>query len=552
MNKIYFVQDFNLSRFGKEVRTHQKKTTTTKMIQIWRRSLSLARSEWFANSSRFNSALNYNESNNSVRLMATSSAAIKQSMYSNATTETQLSLEPKGPIVLTQNLPGPKTLELMKSLDKIQQTGSVKLFIDYEKSIGNYLVDADGNTFLDIITQISSIPLGYNHPALIEALKDKANMAEFINRPCLGFLPPKQFMERISNALLAVAPKGLTEVQTMACGSCSVENALKAAFFRYRDLQRNGSAPTEEELTSTMINQAPGSPKLSAMSFDGAFHGRTFGALSCTHSKSIHKLDVPAFDWPIAQFPRYMYPLADHTQENDTEDKRCLANVEQLIDEYKQKAPVAAMIIEPIQAEGGDHHGSANFFKGLRKICNEHNIGMICDEVQTGCGPTGKFWAHEHWNMDDAPDFVTFSKKMLLGGYFYKPAFRPKQAYRVFNTWMGDPAKLIMLESVINVIHREELVQKIDTVGQKLQQGLLQLQGKYSNVISNARGKGTFCAFDLKDGPTRDKVLDQLALSGIYAGGCGAQSVRVRTALVFNDKHNEILLERLESVLSKM
>lgn len=488
---------------------------------------------------------------NSRSSMASTATAHKQ-LARHESTESQLALEPKGPVVLSQKLPGVKSLELMKSLDKIQQTGSIKLFVDYEKSIGNYLVDADGNTFLDIITQISSIPLGYNHPALIEAFRDQANMAEFINRPCLGFLPPKQFSDRISNALLAVAPKHLTEVQTMACGSCSVENALKAAFFHYRDLQRNGQAPSAEEMQSTLYNQTPGSPKLSAISFDGGFHGRTFGALSCTHSKAIHKLDVPAFDWPIAKFPRYKYPLEANERENLEEDNKCLAHIEQLIHDYKDKAPVAALIVEPIQAEGGDHHGSPNFFQGVRKLCTKHNVAFICDEVQTGCGPTGKFWAHEHWNLDDAPDFVTFSKKMLLGGYFYKPSFRPKQAYRVFNTWMGDPGKLIMLEKVISVIHQENLLDKLESTGKRMQQGLRQLESKYKGVVANARGRGTFCAIDFKDGPTRDKALEHLALSGIYAGGCGENSVRVRTALVFGDKHNEILLERFESVLKSL
>lgn len=469
-----------------------------------------------------------------------------------ATTERQLELEPKGPCVLTARLPGPASLELMRSLDKIQQTASIKLFVDYEKSIGNYMVDADGNTFLDIITQISSIPLGYNHPALVEALKEPANMAEFINRPCLGFLPPKQFMERVSNALLAVAPKGLAEVQTMACGSCSVENALKAAFFRYRELQRGGAPPSPEELHSTLYNQEPGSPHLSALSFDGGFHGRTMGALSCTHSKAIHKLDVPAFDWPIAQYPKYKYPLEENARDNADEDRKCLARIEQLIHEYRDKAPVAALIVEPIQGEGGDNHGSAAFFRGVRQLCTQHNIGFICDEVQTGCGPTGKFWAHEHWQLDDAPDFVTFSKKMLLGGYFYKAAFRPKQPYRVFNTWMGDPAKLILLEQVIGVIQSENLVHKIEHTGQRLLAGLNLLQDKHPDVVSNVRGKGTFCAFDLADASARDKALEQLALHGVYAGGCGEKSVRVRTALVFNDKHADILLDRLEAVVGKM
>lgn len=480
------------------------------------------------------------------------STSTKAKPDTDTSTERQLACEPKGPLVVTEKLPGPKSIDLIQSLSKIQQTGSIKLFIDYEKSIGNYLVDADGNTFLDIITQISSIPLGYNHPALVEAYKDQANMAEFINRPCLGFLPPKQFMDRISNALLAVAPKGLSEVQTMACGSCSVENALKAAFFKYRELERGGSAPTAEELESTMWNQSPGSPNLSAMSFDGSFHGRTFGALSCTHSKAIHKLDVPAFDWPIAKFPRYKYPLNEFERENSEEDKKCLANVEELIHQAKDKAPVAAMIIEPIQSEGGDYHGSGEFFRGLRNICTKHNVAMIVDEVQTGCGPTGKFWAHEHFGLEDGPDFVTFSKKMLLGGYFYKPSFRPKQAYRVFNTWMGDPAKLILLERVIDTIHRENLVGKIEQTGVRVQKGLHDLQSKYNNIISNVRGRGTFCAFDFKDGATRDKVLEQLALHGVYAGGCGERSIRVRTALVFNDKHADILIDRLGTTLSKM
>lgn len=490
-------------------------------------------------------------SNCSNRLM--SASAVPKHHETGTSTERQLALEPDSPMVVTSTLPGPKTNELIKSLDKIQQTGSVKLFIDYEKSIGNYLVDADGNTFLDIITQISSIPIGYNHPAMIEAMKDQANMAEFVNRPCLGFLPPKQFMQRISNALLSVAPKGgLTEVQTMACGSCSVENALKAAFFRYQDMARGGSSPSQEEMQSTLYNQSPGSPRLSAMSFDGGFHGRTLGALSCTHSKAIHKLDVPAFDWPIAKFPRYKYPLEDHVQDNAKEDETCLANIQALIHEYKNKAPVAAIIVEPIQAEGGDNHGSVNFFSGVRKICNEHNIAFICDEVQTGCGPTGKFWAHEHWGIENAPDFVTFSKKMLLGGYFYKPDFRPKQPYRVFNTWMGDPSKLILLEQVINVIRGENLVSKIGLTGEKLQAGLKSLQDRYRTVIDNVRGKGTFCAFDFKDGSTRDRALEKLALNGIYAGGCGDRTIRVRTALVFNDKHTNILLEKIEKTLKEM
>lgn len=465
----------------------------------------------------------------------------------------QLRQEPSNPKILTSAIPGPKSLELIKDLNKIQQTGSVKMFVDYEKSLGNYLVDADGNTYLDVITQISSIPLGYNHPALIEAIQDKTNLAEFVNRPCLGYLPPQQFIQRLQNALLSVAPEGLTELQTMACGSCSVENALKAAFMRYRELQRDGKPPTQEELQSTMINQTPGSPNLAALSFHGGFHGRTMGALSCTHSKSIHKLDVPAFDWPIATYPKYKYPLDENQRENEQIDKKCLEYIEDLIEQWSKKGtPVAAAIVEPIQGEGGDNHGSAGFFKGLRQICTKHKMAFICDEVQTGCGPTGKFWAHEFWGVEAQPDFVTFSKKMLLGGYFYKSEFRPPQAYRVFNTWMGDPGKLILLEKVIEVIKKDNLLPKIASTGTKMLEGLIQLQNKHCNIVENARGKGTFCALDFKNAQIRDKAIELLLLEGINSAGCGDRSLRVRTSLVFEDKHNDIFLDRLSKVLAKL
>ncbi len=128
------------------------------------------------------------------------------------------------------------------------------------------------------------------------------------------------------------------------CGSCSNENAFKAVCIWYANKHRGGKTFTDEELKSSMFNKSPGSPTVSIMSFEGAFHGRTFGkiksyldldffffvflaALSCTHSKPIHKLDIPSFDWPIAPFPRYKYPLEENDRENKKEDERCLARV---------------------------------------------------------------------------------------------------------------------------------------------------------------------------------------------------------------------------------
>lgn len=136
---------------------------------------------------------------------------------------------------------------------------------------------------------------------------------------------------------------------------------------------------------SCLSNQEPGCPKLSVLSFHGGFHGRTFGALSCTHSKPIHKLDVPAFDWPIATYPRYKYPLEKNVQANEETDRKCLAEIQSLITQYKTKAPVAALIVEPVQGEGGDNHGSINFFRELRKLTTKNGVAFICDEVSSKC-----------------------------------------------------------------------------------------------------------------------------------------------------------------------
>lgn len=460
--------------------------------------------------------------------------------------------EPDGPKVVTQDIPGPKSLSLKKELSNLQSPGAVQLFINYGKSVGNYLCDADDNVFLDVYNQISSMPLGYNHPALLDAIRNPSNIECFVNRPALGVLPPADFVDRLNKSLMSIAPPGLKEIQTMACGSCSNENAFKAVCFWYKYKERGGKPPTAEELESCMVNKTPGAANLSILSFMGGFHGRTFGALATTHSKPIHKLDVPSFDWPIADFPRYKYPLDEFERENSAEDSKSLAHVEELIEKYKKKGtPVAGLIIEPIQAEGGDNHASDSYFRKLRKLCLDKGVAFICDEVQTGGGPTGKFWAHEYWGLDVPPDVVTFSKKMLTGGYFYREEFRPREAYRVFNTWLGDPSKMVLLEAVINVIKEQNLVKNMEDTGDHLLQGMKSLQQKYPDKIFNARGRGTFAAIDFASAEARDEAVRKMHKNGIHCGGSGVKTLRIRTALIFQSKHADIFLDRLNGVLAK-
>eukprot|EP00920_Eleutheroschizon_duboscqi_P023605 GHVT01058800.1.p1 GENE.GHVT01058800.1~~GHVT01058800.1.p1 ORF type:complete len:263 (-),score=17.11 GHVT01058800.1:5001-5789(-) len=262
------------------------------------------------------------------------------------------------------------------------------------------------------------MPIGYNHPALLDLAGTSAFKSLVMHRTALGLIPPMEFATLVSgfhyflrtttssqsvyepnvqDVLLKVAPPGLNHVITMACGSCANENSMKAAFTvaAARRRQGVGRGPWDystDEFNSAAENRSPGSSSCSVLSFKGGFHGRTLGALSCTRTKSLYKIDVPAFPWPAVRFPHLRYPLEEHEKQNREEEDECLRQVELALMDSTTKSPVAAVIVEPIQAEGGDNHATPYFFQGLRDLTLKHYVTLIVDEVQTGFFATGHTW----------------------------------------------------------------------------------------------------------------------------------------------------------------
>lgn len=245
--------------------------------------------------------------------------------------------------------------------------------------------------------------------------------------------------------------------------------------------------------------------------------------------------------------------MEENARENKQEDQHCLSAVEEkLVNPGEGNWPVAGIIIEPIQSEGGDHEASPEFFQSLQKLCAKHGVALIIDEVQTGGGSTGKWWAHEYFNLPHSPDVVTFSKKMQFGGYYHGKDFRPSHAYRVFNTWMGDPARLLLLEGVLQEVKKSKLIDLANKTGAILEKGLNDIRTELPHLVSATRGRGTFRAFDMPDMKSRDKLVSDMKQLGIMVGACGKNTIRLRPALIFTEKHANIFLDRLKQALRKM
>ncbi|XP_050499043.1 4-aminobutyrate aminotransferase, mitochondrial-like [Diabrotica virgifera virgifera] len=460
--------------------------------------------------------------------------------------------EPDGPCMKT-DIPGPKSKEGMKHLSNLQMVHWIQYLANYKKSIGNYIVDADDNVLLDTYMNISTMALGYSNPAILDVFKDPGNIKNMVNRSALGVFPDMDWPCLIENIMKSISPK-LPKIQMMMCGTCACENAVKQAFIAYRMRERGNKDFTDEEKQSCIFNQPPGCPFLSVLSFKGSFHGRTLAMLSTTHSKPIQKLDLPTFNyWPTANFPNYKYPLEENVRENKEIDCRCLEEIEDIFHRQKKcGAPVASVLTEPIQSEGGDNHASPEFFKHLQQICKDNSAYLIIDEVQTGCGGTGKFWCIEHFDLPCPPDFVTFSKKFQAAGYFFSDAVDVKHGGRIMNTWLGDQSKAMMLEAIINTIKSQNLLDQVNRSGKKLLSGLKDLEKEFTPLMDSVRGRGTFIGYNIKDEETRNTLIIKLKKNGVQAGACGTRSIRIRPALVFQEHHVDIYLDILRKVLKEL
>ncbi len=199
---------------------------------------------------------------------------------------------------------------------------------------------------------------------------------------------------------------------------------------------------------------------------------------------------------------------------------------------------IAALIIEPIQGEGGDNHFRKEFFRELRTLADENEFMFIVDEVQTGLGLTGAMWAHEH--MDVQPDMICFGKRAQVCGFLASRRIDEvednvfKKSSRINSTWGGNLVDMVRATRYLEIIEEDRLVDHACEVGSQLLSGLETLQEEFPKLVSNVRGRGLMCAFDLPDKETRDTFRKKAHEQGMLILGCGTRSIRFRPSLTLS------------------
>jgi 4-aminobutyrate aminotransferase/(S)-3-amino-2-methylpropionate transaminase len=266
-------------------------------------------------------------------------------------------------------------------------------------------------------------------------------------------------------------------------------------------------------------------------------------SLSTTRSKPIHKVGIPSFAWPAATFPDIKHPYYLNETYNAEQENLALQSLEKQL----QNLSVAAVILEPVLAEGGDKLASPNFYIGVQNLCKKYGAIFIVDEVQTGGGATGRFWAHEHWGPRFDADIVTFAKKLQVSGFFYKSHLQLSNSEDTSNPFNTDILRLLNFQSIHRIMKIDRLMRNSEQAGHALRAGLQDLSDK--QLISNVRGLGSFLAYDLPTPALANTLVSEMLKYGVNIGTCGSQSIRVRPSLVFQQKHAEVYLERLEIAL---
>ena len=427
-----------------------------------------------------------------------------------------------------------------KVLDKKILADGFDPIIDLNKSYGSYLVDQrNGDEYLDMFSMYASGAVGYNHPYILKHKDILGDIA--INKTTLSDIYNVYYADFMETFSKYAMPKHFKKVFFIDGGSLAVENALKAAFdWKKRKNLDNGFKQEGDKV----------------IYFNQSFHGRSGYTLTLTNTSDPRKtMYFPKFPWFKVDNPKLSFPVSD-TVLNDLviKENKIIKEINNIIS--KNVNDVAAIIIEPIQGEGGDNHFRNEFMVKIREICDDNDIILIFDEVQTGIGITGKMWAHEYFSVK--PDIISFGKKTQVCGMmasericdFDNNVFQ--ESSRINSTFGGNLVDMYRFKLILEIMCNENLFSNAQEMGSHLLEHIIELTNQFPGYVTNPRGQGLFCAFDLPSTIERDKMISELLKEKVIILGSGDNSIRFRPHLNVEKKDIDLAFEKINMVCKAM
>lgn len=425
------------------------------------------------------------------------------------------------------------------TLKRHQLVDGFPFVLDLERSHGVWLVDkVTGKEYLDCFTSFASWPLGYNHPKMADAAFQRELLAAALNNPANSDLYTQSmaaFVEAFSTKLTtAEHPYHFW----ISGGALAVENALKTAFdWKARKLGRTSMEDRVEDLVILHFRQA--------------FHGRSGYTLSLTNTVPDKVGLFPRFAWPRVSNPFIEYDL-DGNIANDVEaaERKACREIEEAFAKHPRK--IAAIVIEPVQGEGGDNHFRPEFLAKLRQYADEQEALLVFDEVQTGFYGSGKPWV---WNiLGVKPDVVAFGKKSQVCGIYASRRLDEvadhvfKRPSRINSTWGGNLADMVRSRRFIEIIEEDRLADNVAARGRQAIEGLRAV-ARERGGFTNVRGVGSLVAFTLESPEQRSALLGRLRERGLMALPSGTQSIRLRMPLVISAAEVDEVIARIAAAL---
>jgi L-lysine 6-transaminase len=433
--------------------------------------------------------------------------------------------------------------------DKVHETIAKRMLadgfdfvLDLEKSEGVIIYDSrHGKRLLDFFSFFATNPVGMNHPGMKSPEFTQRLLRAALHNPSNSDVYTVEMAEFVETFGSHAMPAYLPHLFLVAGGTLGVENALKAAFDW--KVRKNFARGYREERGHKVLH------------FEQAFHGRSGYTLSLTNTTDPRKTAYfPKFDWPRVVNPKVRFPLnEDNLKDVKAREALAVAQIEKAFEQNPDD--IAAIIIEPIQGEGGDNHFRKEFFQELRKTADEYEAMLVFDEVQAGLGLTGKMWSFEHY--DVKPDLVAFGKKTQVCGFMCSARIDEIEenvfhvSSRLNSTWGGTLVDMVRSARYLEIMAEEKLLENAAVLGAELLAGLEALQREFPDHVSNARGKGLMCAFDFKDTALRDRVIANAYEQGVVVIASGPTAIRFRPPLIIKKEELAEGLEKLRTSIRK-